>query len=56
MISVEAARARILAGLEPVAAEMAALSAAHGRVLAAPVLARLSAPPADVFCSEEARA
>ncbi len=48
MISVEAARARILAGLVPVAAESVALSAAHGRVLAAPVLARLSAPPANV--------
>ncbi len=48
MISVEAARARILAGLKPVAAEMVGLAQAHGRVLAKPVLARLTMPPADV--------
>ncbi len=48
MISVEEARARILAGLRPVAAEMTGLAQAHGRVLARPVLARLTAPPADV--------
>ncbi|HTQ72509.1 MAG TPA: gephyrin-like molybdotransferase Glp [Acidocella sp.] len=48
MISVEEARARILAGLKPVAAEMVGLAQAHGRVLAKPVLARLSVPPADV--------
>ena len=48
MISVEEARARIAAGLKPVAAEMVGLAQAHGRVLARPVLARLSMPPADV--------
>ncbi len=48
MISVEEARARIIAGLAPVGAETVGLSAAHGRVLAAPVLARVAHPPADV--------
>ncbi len=48
MISVDEARARIFAGLTPVAAEMLGLAQAHGRVLAKPVLARLAVPPADV--------
>ncbi len=48
MISVDEARARILAGLKPVAAETVALADAWGRVLAAPVLARRMQPPADV--------
>lgn len=48
MISVEEARARILAGLKPVATEMVALTQACGRVLAQPVQARLTMPPADV--------
>ncbi len=48
MISVEEARARILAGLRPVGTEIVALAQAHGRVLAVPVLARVSQPPADV--------
>ncbi len=48
MISVEEARARILAGLKPVPPEMIGLAQAYGRVLAKPVLARLSVPPADV--------
>jgi len=48
MLSVEEARARILGALEPVGAETVALSEAWGRVLAAPVLARLTQPPADV--------
>ncbi len=48
MISVEEARGRILAGLQPVAAEMVGLAQSHGRVLAKPVLARLCVPPADV--------
>ncbi|MDE2458261.1 MAG: molybdopterin molybdotransferase MoeA [Rhodospirillales bacterium] len=48
MISVEEARARIAAGLKPVAAEIVGLAQAHGRVLARPVLARLTVPPADV--------
>jgi molybdopterin molybdotransferase len=48
MISVEEARERILAGLQPVAAEIVALANAWGRVTAAPVVARLTQPPADV--------
>ena len=48
MISVDEARARIVAGLKPVAVETVGLAQAHGRVLAKPVLARLSMPPADV--------
>jgi molybdopterin molybdotransferase len=48
MLSVEEARRRILAGLAPVSAEMVALSDAWNRVLAAPVIARLTQPPADV--------
>jgi len=48
MISVEQARARIIAGLVPVGLETVALTAAHGRVLGAPVLARVAHPPADV--------
>jgi molybdopterin molybdotransferase len=48
MISVEEARARILADLRPLPAETVALAEAWGRVSAAPLLARLSQPPADV--------
>jgi molybdopterin molybdotransferase len=48
MISVDEARARILAAMGPVGAETVALGVAAGRVLAAPVLARLTQPPADV--------
>jgi molybdopterin molybdotransferase len=48
MLSVEAARARILAALRPTAAEVVALPEAWGRVAAAPVVARVSQPPADV--------
>ncbi|MBV8617117.1 MAG: molybdopterin molybdotransferase MoeA [Acetobacteraceae bacterium] len=48
MISVEEARARILADLRPLPAEVVALAEAWGRVSAAPVIARLSQPPADV--------
>ncbi len=48
MISVAEARSRILAPLRATAAETVALSAAWGRVLAAPVAARLTQPPADV--------
>jgi molybdopterin molybdotransferase len=48
MISVEAARRRILNPLQPVSAETVALAEAHRRVLAAPVTARLTQPPADV--------
>jgi molybdopterin molybdotransferase len=48
MLAVDEARARILGALKPVGAETVALSEAWGRVLAAPVLARLTQPPADV--------
>ncbi len=48
MISVEAARARILAGLSPTSAESVPLAAAWGRVSAASVVARLSQPARDV--------
>ena len=48
LLSVEEARARVLAGLSPVGAETIALAQAFGRVLAANVQARLTQPPADV--------
>ena len=48
LLPVEEARARILAALSPTAAETIALSEAAGRVLARPVLARLTQPPAAV--------
>lgn len=48
MISVEEARARILAALAPTAAEWVALSEAAGRVLAESALARRTQPPADL--------
>src|SRR6202035_598186 len=48
MISVEEARERILADLHPTSAEIVALADAWGRVTAAPVIARLTQPPADV--------
>ena len=48
MISVAEARARILDRLRPTPAETVALAQAWGRVLAAPVHARLTQPPADV--------
>jgi molybdopterin molybdotransferase len=48
MLSVAAARAQILAPLTPVAAETVGLANAHGRVTAAPILARLTQPPANV--------
>jgi molybdopterin molybdotransferase len=48
MISVEQARERILSALQPTAAEIVALANAWGRVTAAPVIARLTQPPADV--------
>jgi molybdopterin molybdotransferase len=46
MISVAEARARILGALRPVGVETVGLAEAAGRVLAAPVRARLSQPPA----------
>jgi molybdopterin molybdotransferase len=48
MLSVDEARARILAGLHPTPAEIVPLAEAWGRASAAPVLARLHQPPADV--------
>ncbi|MBL6080263.1 molybdopterin molybdotransferase MoeA [Belnapia sp. T18] len=48
MISVEEARARILAALTATPSETVPLPAGWGRVLALPILARLTQPPADV--------
>jgi len=47
MISVAEARARILAAFAPLPAETVALPDALGRVLAAPVVSRLTQPPFD---------
>jgi molybdopterin molybdotransferase len=48
MLSVEAAREKILAGLRPLPPEVVALSAAWNRVLAQDVAARVAVPPSDV--------
>lgn len=48
MLSVDEARARILAPLRATPAEVVALPEAWGRVLATPVIARLTQPPADM--------
>jgi len=48
MLSVEEARARILAALSPTPAETVALPEAAGRVAARPVISRVTQPPADV--------
>jgi molybdopterin molybdotransferase len=48
MIAVAEARRRILAGLAPVPAEQIGLAEAAGRTLAAPVVARVTQPPAAV--------
>lgn len=48
MLPVAEARACIIAGLRPTAAEVVALSDAWGRVTAVPILARLTQPPTDV--------
>ena len=48
MISVEDARAHVLAGLVPTAPEIVALAEGWGRVLATDIVARLSHPPHDV--------
>ncbi|HET6608520.1 MAG TPA: gephyrin-like molybdotransferase Glp [Rhodopila sp.] len=48
MISVEEARGRILQALQPLPAEIVPLAEGWQRVAAAPVLARLTQPPADV--------
>jgi molybdopterin molybdotransferase len=48
MLSIEEARARILSGVSPVGVETVGLAEAWSRVLAVPVHARLTHPPADV--------
>jgi molybdopterin molybdotransferase len=48
MISVDEARQRILDAVRPAAPEVVALAEAWNRVTAAPVLARLTQPPADL--------
>ncbi len=48
MLSVDEARTRIIAPLCPAPAEVVALPEAWGRVLASPVIARLTQPPADM--------
>jgi len=48
MLSLEEARARILDALTPTAAETVPLAAGWGRVLAQPVFARVTQPPADL--------
>jgi len=48
LLSVEEARARVLAGLAAIGVEIVGLSEAAGRVLAGPVAARLTQPTADV--------
>ncbi|HEX7389133.1 MAG TPA: molybdopterin molybdotransferase MoeA, partial [Acidiphilium sp.] len=48
MLSVAEARARIVGPLRPTGGEIVALADASGRVLAAPVAARLTQPPHDV--------
>lgn len=48
MISVEDARAHVLAHLKPTPAEIVPLAEAAGRVAAAAVIARLTQPPRDV--------
>ncbi|HEY0207169.1 MAG TPA: gephyrin-like molybdotransferase Glp [Acetobacteraceae bacterium] len=48
MLPVAEARARIIAGLRPTAAEVVALSDAWGRITATSILARLTQPPTAV--------
>jgi molybdopterin molybdotransferase len=48
MLSVIEARAKILAAISPVSGETVALANAAGRVLCAPLISRLTQPPADV--------
>lgn len=47
LLSVEEALARILADAAPLGAERVAIEAAHDRILAEPVVARLTQPPFD---------
>ena len=46
-LSVAEALRRILDGVEPMPAELVGVEAAHGRILAAPLVARLTQPPFD---------
>jgi molybdopterin molybdotransferase len=46
-LSVEEALERVLAGAEPLAAESVRIEAARGRILAAPLAAKLTQPPFD---------
>ncbi|MDR3521535.1 MAG: molybdopterin molybdotransferase MoeA [Acidocella sp.] len=48
MLSVADARTKILSAMKPTGHETIALATAHGRVLAVPVTARLTQPPADI--------
>ncbi len=48
MISIAEAQSRILRGLSPCGTQIVSLADGWGRVLAAPLLARLTQPPADV--------
>jgi molybdopterin molybdotransferase len=48
MLSIEEARFRILSGVSPVGIETVGLAESWSRVLATPILARLTHPPADV--------
>jgi molybdopterin molybdotransferase len=48
LIPVEEAAARVVAGIEPVAAEIVSVADALGRVLAEPVLPRRTQPPQDL--------
>src|SRR5688500_16258509 len=48
LISVDEALARVLEGVSPLQPEEVAIGEAHGRVLAAPLVARRTQPPFDV--------
>jgi len=45
LLSVEAAREAVLAGVEPVGTEQVAVTGALGRIVAVPIVARISLPP-----------
>ena len=47
MLSVEEAKSRILAGVQPLGVERVAIAEAHGRVLAADLRSKLNLPPWD---------
>jgi molybdopterin molybdotransferase len=56
MIPVEEALARIVAAMQPLPAETVAVSDGLGRVLAEPVMARVTQPPCAVSAMEIGRA